>query len=757
MEALVDKAMTAIAEKSVSSTQMYERNMLDEAVMAMELQRSSWGEKFGQLLSDGMLAQLQAPAASSGPQAAKKPVALNMDDLQLMDDSLVQTRIQSARMQQNTMLVCERELAELDSLVSAVLGLRSVAPEKNPFRPQVYVDAIGLLLEKSQANDEQRALWSAQLGAALGAELKQVYTDLTKVLLAQGVQAASYRVVQMVVGGGYVATGGGGPIQGTQAMGASGVASYHDPSRMPGMPAYSAAAVAPGQGMQEVAAQAQFAVQELRQILDSHAPSGLVPARVPAPQAAPSAGASADEELARLMRDIEEANALMQQLQQPLAPAHADKPKAPEQEQEDNSMPAQIKRMLESMLKEQGHLIQSVQDWIMALQVPLERLVQRDVAVLREPKHVARLLIAEVAHRSKAFSSELTPGFEEFFKPVRQCGQTLLKLDRVGSQHFAHSMQELERIWQRTQDRIEAAKAQEQLLAQQAQERKQLSERISFELLRRDDAASAPIFIKQFFTNAWAQVLAKARLHPDHPNDAHRYWEIVADLLWSANVQETSQSKNRLIRTVPVVLSTIREGLKSIQFETERAEQFLAELIKLHEAALNIKTETPRMKSAASAQASLQSQSVPLDTLTRSLPASAVSELTPASMLHQSAASTEIQPRATIEPEMDSLLSEDEILVESPSEISQLASSSALHEEFERSTAATGVPLVAGLPRQGQWVLLQQNGQWTRTQLTWVNPQSTLFMFTGSNGATHTMTRRALDTALAQGKLRLES
>jgi hypothetical protein len=779
MEALVDKAMTVIAEKSVNSTQMHERNMLDEAVMAMELQRSSWGAKFGQLLSEGMLAQMQPTAATPSPEIAKKPAAFNMDDLQLMDDSLVQTRIQSARMQQNTLLVCERELAELDSLVSAVLGLRSVMPEKNPFRPQVYVDAIGTLLEKSQAKEEQRALWSAQLGAALGAELKQVYTDLTKVLLAQGVQAASYRVVQMVVGGGYVAgggggSGGGGQMVGTQAAGApggvpGGVSGY-EPGRTTGMPAYVLAPVAHGQGMQAVAADAHLAVQELRQMLDTHAPGGVVPARVPAPQAAPVAGMSEDEEMARLMRDIEEANALMQQLQQqPVAPAYPSKPAVPEQAQEDNSMPAQIKRMLEAHLKEQGHLIQSVRDWIIALQVPLERLVQRDVAVLREPKHVARLLIEEVAHRSKAFSSELAPGYEEFFKPVRQCGQTLLKLERVGSQHFAHSMQELERLWQRTQDRMEAEKAQAQLLAQQSQERKQLAERITFELLRRDDAAAAPIFIKQFFTHAWATVLAKARLHPDQPQDAQRYWDVVGDMLWSANVQETSQSKKRLIRTVPVVLATLREGMKSIQFDTERGEQFLGELIKLHEAALNIKTETPRMKSAASAQASLSSQRAALDTSIQAQLQPAQSELPKAAQA--SAPLPLIAPRKKPEPilrpepmlqheleEVDSLLPDDDLLVEAPSEISALASmNSLLNEPPAQPTASTVMPLTPGLPQQGQWVQLQQSGQWVRTQLTWLNPQNTLFMFTSSNGATHTMTRRALDTALAQGKLRLDT
>lgn len=41
-----------------------------------------------------------------------------------------------------------------------------------------------------------------------------------------------------------------------------------------------------------------------------------------------------------------------------------------------------------------------------------------------------------------------------------------------------------------------------------------------------------------------------------------------------------------------------------------------------------------------------------------------------------------------------------------------------------------------------------------RTQLTWVSPQQTLFLFTATDGSTQSMTRRMRDKLLAQGQLR---
>ncbi|RZA14732.1 MAG: DUF1631 family protein, partial [Lysobacteraceae bacterium] len=55
----------------------------------------------------------------------------------------------------------------------------------------------------------------------------------------------------------------------------------------------------------------------------------------------------------------------------------------------------------------------------------------------------------------------------------------------------------------------------------------------------------------------------------------------------------------------------------------------------------------------------------------------------------------------------------------------------------------------------GSWVELRLHDQTLRAQLTWSSPYGTLFMFTDAAGATHSLTRRAIDKLLARGSVTL--
>jgi len=44
----------------------------------------------------------------------------------------------------------------------------------------------------------------------------------------------------------------------------------------------------------------------------------------------------------------------------------------------------------------------------------------------------------------------------------------------------------------------------------------------------------------------------------------------------------------------------------------------------------------------------------------------------------------------------------------------------------------------------GCWVELRVNRGWSRTQLTWISPQKTMYLFTNVQGKTQSMTKRML-------------
>jgi hypothetical protein len=57
----------------------------------------------------------------------------------------------------------------------------------------------------------------------------------------------------------------------------------------------------------------------------------------------------------------------------------------------------------------------------------------------------------------------------------------------------------------------------------------------------------------------------------------------------------------------------------------------------------------------------------------------------------------------------------------------------------------------------GVWVELQTKGAWQRTQLSWISPHRTMYLFTSVQGKTQSMTLRMLQRMLTQGLLRVVS
>ena len=74
----------------------------------------------------------------------------------------------------------------------------------------------------------------------------------------------------------------------------------------------------------------------------------------------------------------------------------------------------------------------------------------------------------------------------------------------------------------------------------------------------------------------------------------------------------------------------------------------------------------------------------------------------------------------------------------------------AQEQEQEQSQAQAQEPAQWAL---GTWVELRSERQQLRTQLTWVSPQQSLFLFTAEDGSTQSMTRRMRDKLLAKGQL----
>ena len=350
------------------------------------------------------------------------------------------------------------------------------------------------------------------------------------------------------------------------------------------------------------------------------------------------------------------------------------------------------------------------------------QLAVADPRFFSDRDHPARRLLQEITDRSLGFDNVQAPGFESFLLALHDNALPLAQTTIQSRDDFEPVLEQLQQRWseseaQREQERKRAIES-----LWRAEQRHLLASRLARQIRHLPEFSLVPAEIGAFLQGPWSQVLAQARLNNDSGQaDPGRYREFVDALLWSAQPEETRKNPARLARLVPKLLARLREGLATIGYPATELGPFMDTLMRLHQMPFQ-GTATPATGQAAQA---------PMPTST---------------------AATATQPST---PRLDAPADDEP----------WLAPAEAKESGFMESFGASGQPLEApdtapplsSAPDMavGTWVDLRVDGQWERTQLTWVGPHGTLFLFTSASGRSQSMTRRLRDRLMGQGALRV--
>jgi hypothetical protein len=220
-----------------------------------------------------------------------------------------------------------------------------------------------------------------------------------------------------------------------------------------------------------------------------------------------------------------------------------------------------------------------------------------------------------------------------------------------------------------------------------------------------------PDEVSRFLIGPWAQVLAEAQLTDKTGSpDPGRYRELVDALIWSAQPRLTRMNTGRLARLLPM----LRDGLATIGYPAAKTETFFKLLMQLHQQAF------------------------------KAGPGAAPAPAQPAS------------PPPAAQPALPT--DEEPWVAPSEAKESGYMESSSLAPESEAAHSAPA-SIAGDTPAQpplavGTWVnLLMGGSQWERTQLSWIGPHGTMFLFTSASGRTQSMTLRLVDRLIQQGAM----
>jgi hypothetical protein len=387
------------------------------------------------------------------------------------------------------------------------------------------------------------------------------------------------------------------------------------------------------------------------------------------------------------------------------------------------TLAAEVVTLLLRSIKEDARLLPPIRDLVQMLKEPLLQLARSEPRFFADRQNPARQLLDAITARSLAFTSEQDTGFGSFARHVLEA----VKTAQAAGPQLAD---QLPAALQRFNAAVTPAAMPSQGRALQTlvrvEQRNLLAERIADAIEIRSDFVRAPGLVRRFLTGPWAQVIAQARLStetdqaPDGADaPALRFLEVLPDLLWSSQLAQASRNRPRLIKIIPHVLRTLREGLDTIEYPRDQAELFFQALMGLHEAAYKTQLVGP----------SADSTGFDLD------------DEPPGQRRAR-----EPEPWIRETEARESGFMTDADMLSTP----DFADTQPLASDWQEMS-----PTGADALRVGAWIDLQENGQNQRCQLTWASPHGRIFLFTAPQGRSVSLSRSGLDRLQRAGLLRV--
>lgn len=348
------------------------------------------------------------------------------------------------------------------------------------------------------------------------------------------------------------------------------------------------------------------------------------------------------------------------------------------------------------------------------LQVSALRVALLDSAALESHAHPVWQLVERIGSASAAYTQPADPRLNALLLFCQALAEDMARAASPDAQTYRHGLARVD-AFLAEQLHQQLNEAQPAVLALQRAERRELLEayltqRLTDQMAR---VRTSPA-LRRFVTGSWATVLAEATLRFGDQAEATRaYQKTVDDLLWSLQLPDHPQSRQRLLALLPGLLLRLREGMALIALPAAAQQAVLDELMTVH-------TEALRPSTRGAAAGALTPEQIVQRLRDERLPDAPVSGAVP------------------FGDSVIDLASMDTV----PAEILWTGS---------QSEADAGANRIEGL-RPGACLRLLLHGRWTRVQLLWRSERSHFFLFAGEIAAhTHSVTRRALERLNAEG------
>ncbi|HZT55894.1 MAG TPA: DUF1631 family protein, partial [Burkholderiaceae bacterium] len=246
--------------------------------------------------------------------------------------------------------------------------------------------------------------------------------------------------------------------------------------------------------------------------------------------------------------------------------------------------------LFQSILTEE-RIPSAVRVWFARLQMPVLRVAVSEPDFFATIDHPARRLIDRMGSCVMGFDATSRAVGDILEKEIKRVVQVVEAYPDTGRRVFQTVLVEFEKFLEHYFKNENEASRKGVSLAQQVEQRETLAIQYTIELRKMLNEVPVQEGVREFLFHVWADVLAMTALKHGNQSDATKDMKrVAADLIWSAGAKVSREERAEVIRRLPPLLKTLRDGMEHAGVPADKQDEHIQRLNNSLAAAFTAKT-----------------------------------------------------------------------------------------------------------------------------------------------------------------------
>jgi Protein of unknown function (DUF1631) len=233
----------------------------------------------------------------------------------------------------------------------------------------------------------------------------------------------------------------------------------------------------------------------------------------------------------------------------------------------------------------------AVRVWFARLQMPVLRVAVGEPDFFATVDHPARRLIDRMGACVMGFDATARAVGDALEKEIKRVVQVVEAYPDTGRRVFQTVLVEFEKFLEHYFKNENEASRRGVSLAQQVEQRETLAIQYTIELRKMLNEMPVQEGVREFLFHVWADVLAMTAVKQGVQSEATKAMKrAAADLIWSASAKVSREERAEVIRRLPPLLKTLRDGMADAGLPADKQDEHVQALNNSLAAAFTAKT-----------------------------------------------------------------------------------------------------------------------------------------------------------------------